>query len=242
MNTANSAEPTEKKPNLVMVFFVLVLIATFVATALTATMYMLAQGPRHEGNQFDQTDVTFGEGVNPLAPMYPDDPPINFTFTNQDNESFGTEQLKGKVYAVGFFFARCRGVCAVTVPGIVEIAQAFENDPRSKHLRVVMMSVEPERDTPEALAAFAEAREINPDYCVLLTGDREAIWNTSIDQFKLNVFDAPDNTAMPVSHSEKFALVDVDGSIVGYYSGISPDDRQRLIQDANRLLNRALIR
>ena len=34
-----------------------------------------------------------------------------FELTNQDGEPFGTQQMKGEVWVVGFFFVECRTLC-----------------------------------------------------------------------------------------------------------------------------------
>ena len=64
------------------------------------------------------------------------------------------------------------------------------------------------------------------------SAERKALYDLSIKGFKLPVDDSAGSEAEPITHSSRFALVDKDGQIRGYYSGTEEDDFQRLVNDA----------
>lgn len=82
-----------------------------------------------------------------------------FTLTNQDGERVTDKSLAGKWALVYFGYTYCPDVCPTDFQNLVRGWQAFENtDPaRAAKALPVFISVDPERDTPEALRNFTRA-------------------------------------------------------------------------------------
>ena len=96
---------------------------------------------------------------------------------------------------------------------------------------LVSISVDPENDTPETLAAYAAKHGAKTDGWQFLTGTRDGIWSLSVDGFKLAVAEAQDTGAGPILHSDRFVLADGRGWIRGYYDALDPDERAKLLRD-----------
>jgi protein SCO1/2 len=85
------------------------------------------------------------------------DPPSlvpDFALTDQDGRPFSSADLVGQVALVFFGFTHCTGVCPATLQVLRQATRQLEAggaDPR-----VVMISVDGERDTPAAMKAFLE--------------------------------------------------------------------------------------
>ena len=105
-----------------------------------------------------------------------------------------------------------------------------------KEIRLVSFSVDPAYDTPEVLTEYANRYDADPDRWLFLTGDPDAIQNLSVGGFKLALDPAGGTEAEPITHSSRFALVDRDGIIRGYYGTEEPDALDRLAEDAQELL------
>jgi protein SCO1/2 len=97
-----------------------------------------------------------------------------------------------------------------------------------------MFSVDPERDTPQALAAYAQRYGADPRW-VLATGPRPALVSLCRDGFHLSVGQGT-SAREPIAHSVRLALVDPAGRIRGFYAADDAAAMSRLRADARRLL------
>ena len=79
----------------------------------------------------------------------------DFTLTAQDGTQFSLSHERGKVVALWFGYTFCPDVCPTT---LAELSQARERLGKDAgRLRIVMITVDPERDTPARLREYAEA-------------------------------------------------------------------------------------
>src|SRR5207249_3773219 len=76
-------------------------------------------------------------------------------------------------------------------------------------LKLVSISVDPERDTPAMLANYAAENHADRTRWWFLTGDKAEVKRLSRETFKLLVVDG----AETIDHSSKFVLVDRNGAI-----------------------------
>jgi cytochrome oxidase Cu insertion factor (SCO1/SenC/PrrC family) len=97
-------------------------------------------------------------------------------------------------------------------------------------IKLISMTVDPDRDTPEKLAKYAQFYSATPGVWYFLTGPRATLNRLGQDVLKLNPVDGS------FDHSTRFVLVDRKSQIRGFYLTSEPDAIQRLIADARRLL------
>lgn len=160
-----------------------------------------------------------------------------FTLTERSGNAKGTKQLRGKVWIADFIFTNCGGPCPLmsSLMSGVQKDLADENE-----LRLISISVDPERDTPEALSTYADKYGADPQRWWFFTGDRKEIYKLAIDGFKITVRepdqDAEDLGEHPILHSTYFVLVDQDLRIRGYYDSTDSEKMQALRDDARTLL------
>lgn len=126
---------------------------------------------------------------------------------------------KGYVTVYDFIFTNCAGTCPVMTGTVRRLTKKIDRDAR---VRFVSISVDPARDTPEVLRAYAE-RVRNDGRWMFLTGKREQIIRLSVDGFKLAAGGTAQTAAEPLLHSSKLAVADKDGMIREYYGGTDPD-------------------
>jgi protein SCO1/2 len=96
-------------------------------------------------------------------------------------------------------------------------------------VKLVSFTVDPDRDTPAALAAYAERYGAQAGRWSFLTGSKEAL--NALDQgaFQLGTIGSD------FEHSTRFALVDRKGRIRGYYGIAEGDPVEKIARDAERL-------
>jgi protein SCO1/2 len=102
-------------------------------------------------------------------------------------------------------------------------------------VHLVSFSVDPEKDTPPVLRAYADKLRKAPFRWDFLTGARGAIASISRDGFKLAIAEEEEPGSGPV-HSTRFVLVDRRGTIRGYYDALAADCVTKLLADTNHLL------
>jgi protein SCO1/2 len=155
-----------------------------------------------------------------------------FALVDQRGEEVTLETLGGTPWVANFIFTRCVGTCPLLTREMNGLGERLP--PR---VRRVSISVDPEHDTPEVLAAWAERVGIVSGDWLLLTGEREAIHRLTVGGFKLALDDEPPaGSSEPIVHSTRLVLVDGAGAIRGYYDAFDPETRDLLLSDLAALL------
>ena len=152
----------------------------------------------------------------------------SFEFTDSDGNLISQEELSGKIWVADFIFTTCTMACPVMTGNMNLIHKAFKNNDK---VRIVSISVYPEYDTPEILKEYALRYNANTNRWHFLTGPEENVKLVIKNGFKMGDYEDI------IFHSEKFALVDQNGNIRGYYNGIKTDDIKTLKKDIRVLLN-----
>lgn len=168
----------------------------------------------------------------------PDPPPVlvslpAFSLTSEKGTPFGSAELRGKVWIASFMFTSCPTICPKLMERMAEIQHRTRNAGTGVHL--VSVSVDPETDTPERLATFARRFKASPYRWTFLTGEQKALEDTVVKGFKL-AMGRDLESGMQFFHSERFALVDGEGRVRGYYESDKPGI-DKLLRDVNYLIN-----
>jgi protein SCO1/2 len=152
-----------------------------------------------------------------------------FSLTDQDAKPFSSDQLRGKAWVADFIFTNCPGACPKMTMRMAGLQKALER----RNVHFVSFSVDPERDTPEALKAYAKTYGADPARWHFLTGEKSALFQAARDM-KLTA--EPAGVLGPeIAHAEKFLLVDGQGRVRGAYDSKDEEDMKRLEADAAAL-------
>jgi protein SCO1 len=154
----------------------------------------------------------------------------SFELVNQNGQPFGSRELAGKIWIADFIFTNCPGPCPIISTRMSELQKPLEKT----DIHLVSFTVDPERDTPEVLRAYAEKSHAQTERWDFLTGSRSAIYALARDGFKLAASESSVDAGLPV-HSTRVVLVDWRGVIRGYYDALAPDAVTKLLADANHL-------
>lgn len=133
-----------------------------------------------------------------------------FALVDEDGKARTWSDFRGKPVAVFFGFTHCPDICPTTL-GELSVLLA-DLGPRSDGLQVVLVSGDPERDTPEVLNAYLQSFDPR---IVGLTGT-EAEVDRAFAAFKAYRKKAPtEGGGYTVDHSAGVYLYDRDGDFVG---------------------------
>jgi protein SCO1/2 len=103
----------------------------------------------------------------------------------------------------------------------------------ARDIRLVTVTVDPERDTPEVLREYADFHEASKTNWLFLTGDKEKIFKLIRKGFML-IVDEDDKETLEsgghaILHSTKFVVVDTQGRIRGLFDGTNPEEMNNLL-------------
>ena len=96
-------------------------------------------------------------------------PDLEFSMKGQGNTSITQADLAGKTVLMFFGYASCPDVCPTTMAQLTEVLNGLGDD--AKNVRIAFVSVDPHRDTPDALQAYVNA--FNPNAIGLTGSERE---------------------------------------------------------------------
>ena len=149
-----------------------------------------------------------------------------FVLTSQTGAVFDSKALAGKIWVADFFFTTCMGPC----PRMSALMHSVQKQTADlPDVKLVSFTVDPQRDTPTVLAAYAQRFRAEPGRWALLTGSPATLNTLVHDAFKLGTVSGG------FTHSTEFALVDRRGFIRGYYDAEEGESLAPLIAAIRRL-------
>src|SRR5262245_12093462 len=86
---------------------------------------------------------------------------------------FYDDLLKGKVVVLHFFYTRCDGVCPQTVENLLQV-QRILGERVGREVFLYSISIKPDEDSPERLAAYAKEVGAGPGW-LFLTGEGDVV-------------------------------------------------------------------
>lgn len=133
----------------------------------------------------------------------------NFELTSHKNEAFHLSDIQGKVGIIFFGFTHCPDVCPNTLLEIQRLIVTL--DDQAEHLKVLFISVDPKRDTPEVLDSYVSYFNKN---IIGLTGPEEDIAKV-LNQYNASVKFSGDTTSdtYNVEHTANMFLINKQGEI-----------------------------
>ena len=168
-----------------------------------------------------------------------------FEFTDQNNKLVSNSNFEDKVYVVEFFFTSCPTICPRMNENMVKIQNEFYGNPS---FAIASVSIDPERDSPEVLKAYAKEKGATIKNWYFLTGDKDDVYTFSNDGFRLYAGENKDVEG-GFEHSGLFALIDKEGYIrsrtvingenenpIKFYNGLDDKEIQWLKEDIKLLL------
>lgn len=157
----------------------------------------------------------------------------DFKYTNQDNQEIGLKDLEGKVWVADFIFTNCEDVCMPMTANMKKLQDLAKKE-GIKNIEFVSFSVDPKVDTPEVLKEFASTYNADFTNWHFLTGySQEEIEKYAMEYFKAIV--KKPQTGDQVIHGTDFYLVDQNGNLMKYYTGLNEIPLDEIMNDIKAL-------
>ncbi len=173
----------------------------------------------------------------------------NFVLTDQLARPVSSDEVRGTVVVANFIYTHCPDIC----PTLSLQMQALQERLRQERLlgsqvHLLSFTVDPARDTPAVLRAYAERHQADPQAWRFLTGPEEVVVPLIVKGFYQAVQALPPRTTSPAGHNDtdhqqpyelmhsgRFVLIDRQGRIRAYYDG-SEFDAEQVVRDIRHLL------
>jgi len=151
-----------------------------------------------------------------------------FKLKNQFGKEVGLEDWGGKIIIADFFFTSCPSICPKLTRNMKKLQTAFKKT--DSLVRFVSFTVDPVRDTVQALKAYGDKFGIDHDTWFMLTGDRKELYDIALNEFKASIA-SNGNIDTGFIHTDRFFLVDRDRVVRGWYNGLDSANLDKLIKD-----------
>ena len=127
--------------------------------------------------------------------------------TDQNGKLRHLEDWRGKAVVLFFGFTHCPDVCPTT---LADVAGALKTlGPDAGRVQVLFVTVDPERDTPQALAAYVSA--FDPSF-LALRGDADATQRVA-KEFKIFYEKRSQGASYTIDHSAQSYVIDPQGRL-----------------------------
>ena len=177
----------------------------------------------------------------------------DFSLTERSGRRVTRADLLGKVWVANFIYTQCTETCPLQTARLTRLQSEFVAE---EALRLVSITVDPQRDTPAVLSRYAERYGADPVRWLFLTGDKGAIYRLAKEGFRLGVAD-PDDASQAtrlglwleppaawashgskglILHSPRLVVVDRRANIRAYHRPDDAEALERLSQNVRLVL------
>ena len=163
--------------------------------------------------------ASFAGAPQPSTSIYQ----LEAALTNQAGKNHGLDIHRGHPVLITMFYASCPMAC----PLIIDTLRATEKEltPEQRaDLRVLMISIDPERDTPEALRKLADQRHIDTSRWTLARTDPDTV-RTIAALLNIQFRKLPNGD---FNHSTEISLLSPQGEIVASSPKLGTPDPELL--------------
>lgn len=105
--------------------------------------------------------------IHPIRGFLPD---LSFELMGAGGKTLTEKDFEGKIVLMFFGYASCPDICPTTMAQLSQVVQQLGND--ADKVRILFVSVDPHRDTPEILQAYVDAFD---SHAIGLTGTERQI-------------------------------------------------------------------
>jgi protein SCO1/2 len=150
-------------------------------------------------------------------------PAPGFSLTTQDGGRLSLTDLRGRVVVVTFIYASCADTCPLLTAKLASLAPRLATGGGAP-VHFVAITVDPERDTPSVLTAYARGHGVSGPGWTFLTGSPAEIRDVAR---RYGVY-ARKTERGDVDHTFLTSLIDQGGVLRVQYMGVRFDPEELL--------------
>lgn len=140
----------------------------------------------------------------------------DFRAVTQDGKSVSKEDYMGEAWVANFIFTNCDTVCLPMTANMAKLQEMLKEEKAT--FKMVSFSVDPERDTEEALKEYGNKYEADYKTWSFLTGYTQEDVQAIAKNFK--TLAQKEEGTDQITHGTKIFLINREGIIVKGYNGL----------------------
>ncbi|KOF04330.1 electron transporter SenC [Roseivirga seohaensis subsp. aquiponti] len=144
-------------------------------------------------------------------------------WTSQNNKETELKDLRGDVLVMVMIYTSCQVACPRLVADMRDIESKLPNE-KKQNVKFVLVSIDPETDTPERLKEFAIENEMDSDQWLFLRGSesdtREFAAVLAVNYKKISPMD--------FSHSNIISVFNQEGELVLQKEGLGVNNGETI--------------
>ena len=145
------------------------------------------------------------------------------TWTTQNGENIQLEDLRGNVLVMVMIYTSCKAACPRLVADMRNIEKQVPEE-NLDNVKFIMVSIDPETDTPKRLKDFSVENDMEDDHWLFLRGTpedtREFATVLAVSYKKISPID--------FSHSNIISVFDEEGVLVHQQEGLGVDNTETI--------------
>ncbi len=162
----------------------------------------------------------------------------DFAFVDTEGQTVKKADLLGRPWIVCFVFTHCASTC----PTVTNAMRELQDQLKNYDFRLVTLTVDPVRDTPEILKEYGKGRGADFSKWLFLGGDQKDIYRLIEGSFKMPVEEVRDNKRVGFEflHSNNIMLVDETGVVRGKFLATNGPDVAALRREIQKLARKTI--
>lgn len=155
-----------------------------------------------------------------------------FSYTDQNGQAFGTDELAGKVWISDFIFTKCETVCPPMTKEMADLQKKLESE--GIQVEFISFTVDPTIDSAIVLKKYIQQYTDDETNWHMLTGySQEEIEVFAREQFQ-TIVQKP-SSSNQVIHGTNFYLIDQESFLVKEYNFVDNSYTEELIKDIKKM-------
>lgn len=156
--------------------------------------------------------------------------PGPFALTDHRGKAFTDQQLEGGWSMVFFGYTFCPDICPLTMASLKQFYDVLEANNEADDVQVIMVSVDPERDTAKKLADYVTY--FNPEF-IGATAEYTEVFTLAKQVNVSFSYTRVDDENYLVNHNGEIMLFDPQGNNVGFFK--APYDPLAMLENFQRV-------
>lgn len=157
---------------------------------------------------------------------------LNAKITEQNGKTISIQDLAGKPRLVSMFYSSCPFMC----PLIIDTAKAVQHDlsvQEREKLGVLMISIDPKKDTTKVLLELMTKRKLNPNEWTLARADEKDVRSiAALLNIRYRELEGGD-----FNHTSVLILIDAQGRIIARTEKMGTQPEPEFLLAVHKLLN-----
>lgn len=156
---------------------------------------------------------------------------LSSKWKTQDNKTVEIKDFRGKVTVMVMIYTSCKAACPRLVADMRDIESKMPKN-KLNDLNFVLVSIDPEVDTPDKLKEFAKVNFMEAPHWIFLQGTK-----TTVQEFA-NVLAVKYKQISPIdfSHSNIISVFNKEGELVHQQEGLGVNNKEtveKIIETVN---------